>query len=64
MDVTTNAITLAGCSPTPLASYLKALGVLRLIASPTSSVNGTAADSEVRGWWENECFHVRTSLDY
>ena len=61
--MTTNAITLAGCSPTPLASYLKALGVLRLIASPTSSVSGTAADSEVRGWWENECFHVHTSLD-
>ena len=61
--MTTNATTLAGCSPTPLASYLKALGVLRLIASPTSSVSGTAADSEVRGWWANECFHVRTSLD-
>lgn len=61
--MTTNAITLAGCSPTPLASYLKALGLLRLIASPTSSVSGTAADSEVRGWWEDECFHVHTGLD-
>ena len=61
--MTTNVITLAGCSPTPLASYLKALGVLRLIANPTSSVSGTAADSEVRGWWANECFHIRTSFD-
>ena len=61
--MTTNAITLAGCSPTPLASYLKALGVLRLIASPTSSVSGTAADSEVRGFWENERFHLHTHLD-
>ena len=61
--MTNNAITLAGCSPTPLASYLKALGLLRLIASPTSSVSGTAADSEVRGWWEDECFHVHTRLD-
>lgn len=61
--MTPNAITLAGCSPTPLASYLKALGLLRLIASPTSSVSGTAADSEVRGWWEDECFHVHTGLD-
>ena len=60
--MTTNAITLAGCSPTPLASYLKALGVLRLIASPTSSVSGAAADPEVRGWWESECFYLRTSL--
>ena len=63
MDLTTNEIVLAGCSPTPLARYLKALGVLRLIASPTSSVSGAAADPEVRGWWENECFRVRTSLD-
>ena len=61
--MTTNPITLAGCSPTPLASYLKALGVLRLIASPTSSVSGAAADPEVRGWWKNECFYLRTSLD-
>lgn len=61
--MTTNEITLAGCSPTPLASYLKALGVLRLIASPTSSVSGSAADPEIRGWWENECFYLRTSLN-
>lgn len=61
--MTTNEIALAGCSPTPLANYLKALGVLRLIASPTSSVSGAAADPEARGWWENECFRVRTSLD-
>lgn len=60
--MTTNAITLAGCSPTPLAHYLKALGVLRLIASPTSSVSG-AADPEVRGWWENEYFYLHTRLD-
>ena len=60
--MTTNEITLAGCSPTPLASYLKALGLLRLIASPTSSVSGTAADPEVRGFWENERFHLQTRL--
>ena len=64
MDLTTNTISLAGCTPTPLASYLKALGVLRLIASPTNSVSGTAADSEARGWWENERFHVHTCLDH
>ena len=59
----TNEIPLAGCSPTPLASYLKALGVLRLTASPASSTSGTAADPAVRGWWENECFHLHTKLD-
>ena len=59
----TNEVILAGCSPTPLASYLKALGVLRLIASPTSSVSGTATDPEVRGFWKNERFHLLTRLD-
>ena len=61
--MTTNGITLAGCSPTPLASYLKALGVLRLIASPTSRVRGAAADPEVRGFWGNGRFHLHTRLD-
>ncbi len=61
--MTTNEIPLAGCSPTPLANYLKALGVLRLIASPTSSASGNAADPEARGCWENERFHLHTHLD-
>ena len=34
---------LHGCTPTPLASYLKALGVLRLISSPANHVSGEAA---------------------
>ena len=60
----TNEIPLVGCSPTPLASYLKALGVLRLTASPTSRASGIAADPAVRGYWRNECFHLHTSLDH
>lgn len=56
------AITLNGCAPTPLASYLKALGVLRLISSPANHVADEAADSHARGWWENECFHIQTKL--
>ena len=55
-------LALPGCAPTPLASYLKALGVLRLISSPANHVSGNAADPHVRGWWENECFHLRTTL--
>ena len=55
-------IKLHGCSPTPLASYLKALGVLRLISSPVNHVSSKAADPYARGWWENECFHLRTVL--
>ncbi len=56
------ALTLNGCAPTPLASYLKALGVLRLISSPTNHISGAAADPGARGWWENERFHLRTTL--
>ncbi len=55
-------LTLDGCSPTPLASYLKALGVLRLLSSAANNVSGEAADPGVRGWWEGERFHVRTTL--
>ena len=56
-------IVLRGCSPTPLASYLKAIGVLRLIASPDNSATGAAADPNARGWWEGDHFRLLTSLD-
>lgn len=46
---------LDGCAPTPLAHYLKALGILRLVAEQT--------DPEARGWWEGERFLFATSLD-
>lgn len=54
---------LDGCTPTPLANYLKALGVLRLLSTPANNVNGEAADSAARGWWETERFHIKTRLD-
>lgn len=47
--------TLSGCSPTPLAHYLKALGILRLIAEQK--------DPMARGWWRDESFHLATTLD-
>lgn len=56
-------IALSGCTPTPLASYLKAIGILRLISSDANHVEGQAADSDARGWWEDELFHIRTRLD-
>ena len=59
---TLEPLVLDGCTPTPLASYLKALGVLRLLSSPTNNVSGEAADARARGWWENERFHLRTAL--
>ena len=55
-------LALHGCAPTPLASYLKALGVLRLVSLPANHVSGEAADPHARGWWENERFHLRTTL--
>lgn len=46
---------LAGCTPEPLAAYLKALGVLRLV--------GEQKDPEARGWWDGEHFSLRSVLD-
>lgn len=60
--MTPDRMTLQGCSPTPLASYLKALAVLRLLSSGSNNVTGEPADPTVRGWWENERFHLRTKL--
>ncbi len=46
---------LDGCAPVPLAHYLKALGILRLITEQ--------ADPHARGWWEGERFHLMSTLD-
>jgi CRISPR-associated protein Csx17 len=48
-------ITLNGCAPVPLAHYLKALGVLRLVAEQ--------ADPLAVGYWHNEHFQLRSALD-
>ena len=45
---------LDGCAPTPLAHYLKALGILRLVAEQ--------ADPEARGWWDGDRFCLATKL--
>ena len=47
--------TLSGCAPSPLAHYLKALGVLRIVAEQK--------DFTARGWWEGESFLLATILD-
>jgi len=46
---------LDGCSPIPLASYLKALGILRLVSEQ--------ADPEARAWWEGDRFLLASHLD-
>jgi len=46
---------LDGCAPTPLAHYLKALGVLRLVAEQL--------DPQARGWWEGERFVLASVVE-
>jgi CRISPR-associated protein Csx17 len=46
---------LRGCAPTPLAHYLKAIGILRLVAQQK--------DPEVRGFWRDQHFCLLTTLD-
>ena len=46
---------LTGCSPTPLAHYLKAIGILRLISEQ--------GDPNVRGYWNDDRFCLLASRD-
>ena len=46
---------LEGCAPVPLAGYLKALGVFRLVAEQE--------DENAHGFWRDERFVLRTTLD-
>lgn len=54
-----NEVVLHGCTPTPLASYLKALAVLRLVAEASAEDGG---DPEATGFWRNDVFVLRTRL--
>lgn len=46
---------LHGCAPMPLAHYLKAIGILRLVAQQK--------DAEARGFWRDQHFCLLTTLD-
>ncbi|MCC6751963.1 MAG: type I-U CRISPR-associated protein Csx17, partial [Deltaproteobacteria bacterium] len=46
---------LHGCTPTPLAYYLKAIGILRLVAQQK--------DADARGLWRDQHFCLLTRLD-
>jgi len=46
---------LTGCAPIPLAHYLKALGILRLVSEQ--------ADNNALGWWNKDVFVLQTRLD-
>ena len=54
-QLTRHSIRLEGCRPTPLSSYLKALGILRIVARQV--------DEQARGWWEHDAFWLRSTLD-
>jgi CRISPR-associated protein Csx17 len=50
---------LHGCTPTPLAAYLKALAVLRLVTEAPTEHGG---DPRAAGFWRNDVFVLRTEL--
>ncbi len=53
--MTTHLHHLRGCAPTPLAHYLKALGILRIVSEQT--------DPSARLWWQDEHACFSTTLD-
>ncbi|MEQ8768683.1 MAG: type I-U CRISPR-associated protein Csx17 [Planctomycetota bacterium] len=53
--MTIQLLHLTGCAPTPLAHYLKAIGILRLVAQQK--------DPHVRGFWRDQHFCLLTTLD-
>jgi len=50
-----NTLRLDGCTPEPLASYLKALAVLRLVSEQR--------DPDACGWWDGDAFVLESKLD-
>ena len=54
-ETTHHDIELSGCTPEPLMAYLKALGILRLVSEQR--------DPGARGWWKNDVFWLRSTLD-
>ncbi len=47
---------LQGCRPEPLSGYLKALGVLRILAEQ-------GPDPQIKGYWQDNCFQLVTSMN-
>src|SRR6266705_998562 len=46
---------LPGCAPVPLAHYLTALGILRLVSEQR--------DANAKGFWKNDIFHLVCALN-
>jgi len=50
-----HTLELKGCMPEPLMSYLKALGIFRLVVQQQ--------DSGARAWWQSDTFFLQSILD-
>ena len=50
-----NDLNLMGCAPVPLAHYLKALGIFRIVAEQK--------DLGVKGYWKGDSIWIKTTLD-
>jgi CRISPR-associated protein Csx17 len=55
MNTSAIDVPLAGCAPVPLAHYVKALGILRLVSQQR--------DANAKGFWKNDIFHLVSALD-
>lgn len=55
MSAELNDLILIGCAPVPLAHYLKALGIFRIIAEQK--------DPGAKSYWKGDCFRLKTTLD-
>jgi CRISPR-associated protein Csx17 len=51
-----HTISLPGCSPTPLAAYLKALGILRVLSQQ-------CPDAQAKGFWQGNAFTLVSTYD-
>lgn len=49
-----NEVKLTGCCPTPLASYLKSLGIFRILAEQI--------DPDIKGYWQSDTFILLSRL--
>lgn len=55
MELESKDISLNGCAPVPLAHYLKALGVFRIVAEQV--------DPGAKCYWMGDSFRLRTAMD-
>ena len=55
MSAELNDLILTGCAPVPLAHYLKALGIFRIVAEQK--------DHGVKGYWKGDSFWLKNTLD-